>query len=739
MNNTVENEKTTLFGKYSPEKEEIAKEIEKYEDQIAQMSDVLNKKIYPSKYYKYLTRWRSLKENMGSYFGKNENDKVETTILRGKLTISKIRHSNISSKLHSIYTSRSFLLWQYFNFVKRLFSFGLKHELKYAKIIKGLKILFSMGPLYFLSRIKNHYREHRKLLSINDQYKNWLHSNYPSEKDILRQTELSKSFQLNILLSVIMPVYNSNSEHLLKAIRSVKMQSYKNWELIIVDDHSVKSEILNILKEESLNDSRIHCIYCKSRGGIAKATNAGISSARGNYIAFLDHDDELWPNALFEVAKILQDNPQVKVIYSDEDKLEMNGDHCEPFFKPDWSPRFLQSTNYINHLTCIKKDTIISAGMLKEGFDGAQDWELLLRVTDKCNADEVVHIPTVLYSWRKSAQSTATDVSNASQKIIKSQKKAITTYLNMSSSNASVQKTNHLGLWEVSIARRDTPLVSIIIPTKNQFNHIKTCVDSIFNVTTYPKIEVIVVDGGSTDQNVLEYYVMTQSNHPELRVISWDKPFNFASKCNYGAAKANGEQLIFLNNDTKIITPRWIEKMLQYSEMGNVGAVGCKLLYPNNKIQHAGVVLGMGMKKHEGVAGHLFKNVDDGESTTAKVVYTEAAREISAVTAACLMIEKMKYEKVSGMDESFKIAFNDVDFCLKLLKSGYINIYTGYVKLIHNESSSIGKPGDQHRDMILFQSEVERMIGKWGNELKSDRYYNKNLSLDQEGYNISCD
>ena len=618
-------------------------------------------------------------------------------------------------------------------------------------IIKAIKLLFLHGPFKVLKKLKSYENRFANSKNINQQYQLWLKKNYPNKIRLRIQKKRSHSFQYQPLISIITPTYNPSKKAFIDYFNSLLNQSYYNWELCIVDDASTNLEVRNIIKKYAKKDKRIKFLICNSNGHICKASNDALNMAHGEFVGFVDHDDMLWPNALFEIVNFLNSNSYTQFIYTDEDKLSEDGElHSDPFFKPDWSPDYLRSINYITHFTVIKKSLISKVGNFQKGFEGAQDWDLFLRVSrylekeGHCNPlDEknpIQHISKILYSWRKTKESTSSADSNDYSKkyALDHQKKVLTDDLNQRNISGKIISTQYLGIWRMKYDTKDKPLISIIIPSKDQLKYISRCINSILKKTTYKNYKIIIVDTGSTDKKVFQFYEQIKKQSPRLfRVLNWRKQFNFAAVCNFGAKKSKGNYILFLNNDTEVITPDWIESMLEYAQRDQIGAVGCKLLYPNNQIQHAGVVLGMGAKKGIGVAGHFYKQINDNSNYVNHVIYTETARNISAVTAACLMINKEKYFEVQGQDSRFKIAFNDVDLCMKLQDKNYLNIYLGYVKLFHHESVSIGKPGtSKKRSVRLFKNEIQLMKKKWKSRLLKDHYYNENLSLDSEGYNL---
>lgn len=612
-------------------------------------------------------------------------------------------------------------------------------------IVKGAIVFYRQG----LDGVKKKIREkYIKRDYVNEQYQLWLAKNFPTDEQLNKQKKEVKFFQYKPKISLITPTYNTSEEALKQCIDSVINQSYNNWELCLSDDASTNSKIRQIIKDYSSFDNRIKYIFKNENEHISKASNSALKLSTGEFVGLLDHDDFLWPNALFELVSVLNKNPKAELIYSDEDKITENGKkHFDPFFKPDWSRYYLRSLNYITHVTFIQKKLIDKVGAFREGFEGSQDWDLFLRITDEIEKKtsrskfnqkktaKIVHIPKVLYSWRISSTSTASNnIKDVKPYAVSNQKKTLLEDLSRKGLSGEVSSTKYNGIWHIKYFIDEQPLVSIIIPTKNQYSYIKRCLTSIYSKTTYKNFEIILVDTGSTDKEVHNLYSIFTNDKKNILLEYWKDEFNFSAVCNFGAEKAKGEYLLFLNNDTEVLSNNWIESLLELGKMEDVGAVGCKLLYPDGRIQHAGVVVGMGAPNGKGIAGHFFKYRFDKLDDFSKVTNIECIREFSAVTAACLLVSKRKFNEVNGFDPIFKIAFNDVDFNLKLFKKGYVNIYTPYSRLKHYESISVGKPGSGKRDLNLFKKEMNLMNEKWKDIIQRDPFYNENLSLDREDY-----
>ena len=584
-------------------------------------------------------------------------------------------------------------------------------------------------------------RENRALhlaLQRTSEYNIWLSQNYPTKEILEKQHRKSKSFKNRPLISIILPVYNTNPNYLSTCIESVLNQSYDNWQLCIVDDASSNPATLDSLQKYSdLNDSRIIIKHSKTNGHISVASNKAIELAKGEFVAILDHDDLLWPNALYEVVKLLQEKPSADLIYSDEDKINSSEElfiHYDPFFKPDWNPHLLTSINYITHFCVLRSRLVREIGGFDKTMVGAQDWDLFLRISEK--TDKIYHIPTILYSWRAHLLSTAKDI-KAKTYATNSQRKALNNYFVRNfQHNVKLTKTTH-GYWYPRHEVEDDPLISIIIPTKDKVDYIQRCILSILSKTTYNNYEIILVDTGSRERATKRYYKQLQAIGPDrLQIKYWqNKSFNYSLACNFGAKESKGKYLVMLNNDTEVITGSWLQDMLGYAQLQQVAAVGVKLLFPNFQIQHAGVVTGIG-STIKPVAGHPGTGMNHESSDLLQEIYTNMIRDASAVTAACLMISAKKFWEIKGFDPKLRVTFNDVDLCLKLKAVGYTNIYLPFVELIHHESVSIGRI-DKKRDMKEFSDSIEYITRKWDKILtQADPYYNKNFNIMSSNFGL---
>jgi glycosyltransferase involved in cell wall biosynthesis len=539
------------------------------------------------------------------------------------------------------------------------------------------------------------------------------------------------------LISVVMPVYNTPERWLRRAIGSVRAQTYSNWQLCIADDASTEPHVRAVLEEAAASDPRVVVRFRPKNGHISEASNSALELATGSFVALLDHDDELTPDALFEVAAALDARPDAGYIYSDEDKIDEEGRRHQPYFKPDWLPDLFLGQNYTCHLSVYRTELVRAAGGFRPGYEGSQDWDLALRVVERISADQIVHIPKVLYHWRAIPGSTAVRVSEKSYSV-ESARRALTdhfAYLGQKVELLPVVGDN----WRVKYPLPSPPpLVSLVIPTRNQLSHLRRCIDGILERTAYPLYEIIVVDNGSDDPETLVYLgSLSDGSHPLLRppvraeVLRFDGPFNYSAINNFAVARSRGAVVGLLNNDVEVINAEWLEEMVSQASRPEIGCVGAMLYYPNDTIQHAGVVLGLG-----GVAGHVFRHFPRG--TDGAFNRARLAQNYSAVTAACLVVRRSIYGQVGGLDEdALSIAFNDIDFCLKVQEAGYRNLWTPFAELYHHESVSRGAENTVEK-VERFRSEIETMLKRWGPKLMEDPAYNPNLSLDFPDYSLAA-
>jgi glycosyltransferase involved in cell wall biosynthesis len=560
-------------------------------------------------------------------------------------------------------------------------------------------------------------------------YESWVGQYDPlNENRCWRIRSCIESLRMKPLISVLMPVYNPNPDWLDEAICSVRRQLYPYWELCIADDASPDPRVRDVLLKHGSKDRRLKIIYRSTHGHISRTSNSAIDLAAGDYLALLDHDDLLPEHALFWVADAINRFPEAGLIYSDEDKLDENGKKCEPYFKCEWNYDLFLSHNMVCHLGVYRADLVRELGGFREGYEGAQDYDLTLRCVERLKRNQIIHTPRVLYHWRRHVQSTSSSGSNKAYALVAGER-AINDHLKRCGIAATAQLQPE-GCYRVKYALPEpAPLVTLIIPTRNGYDLIRRCITSIVERTQYPRYEIIVINNGSDDPEVLGYLENLKSGR-HVRVLCDHRPFNFSALNNAAVESARGDLIGLINNDTEVISPDWLNEMVSIAIQPGVGAVGARLWYPNGTLQHGGIILGVG-----GVAGHSHRRLARGE--TGYSGRASVLQSFSAVTAACLVIRKDTYKLVGGLDETnLKVAFNDVDFCLRLREAGYRNIWTPYAELYHYESATRGDEYSQAKQ-ARFQDEVRWMQQRWGRELLRDPAYSPNLTLDREDFGLA--
>ena len=590
-----------------------------------------------------------------------------------------------------------------------------------------------------LKKAEEHYRIHGKKEGriyiyppTNYSYKDWIR-NFDLITEFKFQelvTEYRKLI-LKPLISIIIPVFNIKTKIFLETIQSVKNQIYENWELIIVDDCSTNIDLKRTLYEISLSDQRIKLIVRNENGHISEASNTGIENSTGEFIVFLDHDDLLREHSLLRVVQKINQYPDCKLIYTDEDKIDLLGDRVSPYFKPDWNPDLLLGQNFICHLCCIKASIVKRVFGFRKGFEGCQDWDLFLRVTEIIEDHEIFHIPEILYHWRKGVGSTASAISEKDY-VYTNTIKTINSALErrkITGTVESVGKPNNYVRIKYSVPEgNDQPKVSIIIPTRDYLGFLKKCVDGLLNETNYENFEIIILDNESRNKKTLNYLSNLQENE-RVKVIKVCGKFNYSHINNIGVGHASGEFVLFLNNDVKPINKNWLKEMVSHGIRTEVGCVGAKLLYDDNTIQHGGVVLGLG-----GLAGHAFRKFPKchvGYGSRLSLV-----QNYSAVTAACLLMKIELFKKIEGFNATnLKVAFNDVDLCLRVKEQGYRNVWTPFAILYHYESASRGDDLSGEK-LKRYNKEADYMRKKWKKYLDHDPAYNPNLTLDREDFSL---
>lgn len=585
-------------------------------------------------------------------------------------------------------------------------------------IKKGFRYLRHYGPKEFWIRL------HERFEPEEIPYGPWYEAYVPDESELEKQRK--HRFTYEPLISVAVPAFRTPETFLIQMMKSLLAQTYSNWELCIANGSPEDTVMKGILEEYMKKDSRIRVSELTENKGIAGNTNAALEMAEGEFVGLLDHDDLLAPNALYEVVKALEADRELDAVYTDEDKVTTELDeHFQPHLKPDFNLDLLRSNNYICHFFVVRRSVVKKAGGFRQEFDGAQDHDFIFRCVE--TARRVGHIPEILYHWRTHKASTA-DNPASKMYAFDAGKRAIEAHLQRTDTEGMVTHTPDLGFFRVKYPVQGNPLVSIIIPNKDEKETLKDCIESIRKKTEYENYEIIIVENNSTTEEIFQYY-KELSQDPRIRLLRWKKEFNYSAINNYGVSHARGEYLLFLNNDVKIITPGWIKEMLGVCQRPEVGAVGVKLIYPDNTIQHAGCVIGIG-----GIAGHMF--VDMPANRTGYLHKASILQDMSAVTAACMMMKRTAFEEAGGFTEKLAVAFNDVDLCLKVRKNEKLIVYDPYVQLYHMESKTRGAE-DSTEKVRRFQEEIEYMRCQWIDILKKgDPYYNKNLSLTKWNYSL---
>ena len=585
-------------------------------------------------------------------------------------------------------------------------------------IQKGLRYLKHYGPKEFWVRL------HERFEPEEVPYGPWYDAYAPTREELEKQKKRKWKYAPKI--SVVVPAYETPEKFLCQMIDSLLEQTYENWELCIVDASPGNASMEYVLREYANRDSRIQWRKLEKNLGIAENTNAAFAMASGDFVGLLDHDDLLAPNALYEIAAALEKEPDIDVLYTDEDKVRGDSlEHFQPYLKPDFNLDILRSNNYICHFFVAKRTLVEQVGGFLAAFDGAQDHDFIFRCVEQ--AEHIHHIPEILYHWRTHQSSTA-DNPDSKRYAFEAGRRAVEANLERCGLKGQVSHTKDYGFYRVTYPVQGRPFVSIIIPNKDAKEDLEKCVNSILTKSTYENYEILIVENNSAGSEIFAYYKQLSQN-PKIRLLRWKHPFNYSAINNYAASKAKGEYFLFLNNDTEVITPGWIEELLGFCQRKDTGIVGAKLYYGNNTIQHAGTVIGIG-----GIAGHMFVDMDrerSGYMHKASII-----QDLSAVTAACMMVKRKVFEQVHGFEEELAVAFNDVDFCLRVRELGYLVVYNPYVELYHYESKSRGTE-DSKEKVRRFQSEIEFMRCRWEVLLKKgDPYYNKNLSLSKWNYSL---
>lgn len=572
------------------------------------------------------------------------------------------------------------------------------------------------GPKEFWIRLTERFQ------ADDVDYEEWYKNHKPTMEELQRQRDTE--FEYEPLISILVPVYNTPEEFLKQMIQSVRKQTYGKWELCIANANPANETVAEILRISSTKDERIKVKDVPENEGIAQNTNAALASATGDYIGLLDHDDLLTPDALYEVVKAINENDRPQVLYSDEDKVTMDlSEHFQPHMKPDYNKDLLRSNNYITHFFVADRTLVEEVGGEDGEYNGAQDYDLILKCTER--AKGIAHIPRILYHWRVHKASTA-DNPASKMYAFDAGKRAIEDHLKRCGEIGKVSHEKDLGFYRVKYQVQGSPLISIIIPNKDQVESLDKCLESI-EKSSYKNYEIIIVENNSTEDATFAYYKKIESD--KIRIVYWSDEFNYSAINNFGVKHARGDYLLLLNNDVEVITTDWLEELTANCQRKDVGIVGARLYYPDDTIQHAGIVIGIG-----GVAGALFVGMP--RMFTGYLHKAAIQQDLSAVTAACMMVKRSVYEELGGLEEELKVAFNDVDFCLRAREKGYLVVYDPNVELYHFESKSRGME-DSKEKIRRFQNEIEYMRSHWLELLKKgDPMYNPNLTLTKWDYSL---
>ncbi len=556
-------------------------------------------------------------------------------------------------------------------------------------------------------------------------YADWIKKHLPSERVLARQR--ADRFDPAPLFSIVVPLYKTPEDFLTALVDSVRAQSYANWELILSDGSGEDTPLNALLDRLEASDSRIHAVRNGRQLRIAENTNAAIAAAKGDYIVFADHDDLLAPNALYENAAALRADPGAEFLYSDEDKIGIGDKYMQPNLKPDFDPDFLRSVNYICHLLTVKRSLIDRVGLLDPAYDGAQDYDFVLRCTEA--TDKIVHIPKILYHWRFFEGSTAANPESKTY-AFEAGRRAINAHYARLGLPAEAEMGEFPGIYRTRYHWPDKPRVTVLIPNKDHIEDLDKCIKSMDKGVIYPDLEILIVENNSTEPETFAYYEKLKAEDPRVRVVYFEGPFNYSKINNFGARYATGDYLFLLNNDTEYISDDVVGELMGFCQRPDVGAVGARLYYEDNTIQHAGVIVGWG-----GIAGHAFVNQSRGETGYQHRIICQ--QDYSAVTAACMMVKKSVFDAVGGFTEELAVAFNDIDLCMKIRKAGYLIVYNPFCELYHYESKSRGLDQGNPEKVARFQNEMAIFRKRWPEILRDgDPYYNPNLSMVTQDFSL---
>ena len=655
--------------------------------------------------------WNTPEEEVRFYKEAYEQEKARAASLSGRLADAKNEADNLQFQLDRIKNNP---VWK----ASKPLRAGMHWGLRNYRRVRNLG-----GPRDIARKLrqKKMEQEAKKLHGT---------ASFPTPEEARRQQDTK--FERMVKVSILVPLYNTPMNFLNEMIDSVRNQTYQNWELCLADGSDAEhAEVGARCKEYAAQDNRIIYHKLEKNEGIAGNTNQCYKLATGEYIGLFDHDDVLHPSVLYEYVKVINEQ-NADYIYCDETTFK--GDSIDNMitlhFKPDYSVDNLRANNYICHFSVFARELLEGTELFRSGFDGSQDHDMILRLTS--NAKNIVHVPKLMYYWRSHKASVASDIS-AKPYAIAAAKGAVADHLTRNGyKNFEIKSTRAFEtIFEIKYEIQKEDKISILIPNKDHIDDLRRCLESIKERSTYDNYEVIVIENNSTEEATFAYYKTLESQE-KMKVVTYEGEFNYSKINNFGAKYATGEYLLLLNNDTQVITMNWLEAMLMYAQRSDVGAVGAKLYYGDHTIQHAGIVLGLGAHR---TAGHTHYKINhDNLGYMGRLCY---AQNVSAVTGACLMVRKSIFEELGGLDESFKIALNDVDFCLRIRQKGFLNVFTPFAELYHFESASRGIDIQDEAKAKRYEEEAEHFRMKWKEVLeKGDPYYNPNFSLDYSDYSL---
>lgn len=640
----------------------------------------------------------------------SKDKKIELyVIVDGKEYIISILKNRKVSRINNKVKNKAKKVINQFKVGSKVFGRGMRYLWK--------EYHFLVPPALWGKYIED-FKYRMKFHNINNFYNPFNVVDYNDWLDNNEEFSKFEEQKYNPLISILIPVYNIDKKYLSECIDSILAQTYSKFEICLVDDCSTKEETIETLKEYAKKDKRIKVKYRKVNGHISKATNDALAIAKGEFVALMDNDDTINENALYEMIKVLNEDKSIDMIYSDEDKINLNGKRCDPNFKSDFAPDSLLSSNYICHFTMLRKSIMDEIGGFRVGYEGAQDYDLFLRFTEKTN--KVYHIPKILYHWRMVEGSTSMVIDNKSYALDRG-KQALEDALKRRKIKGTVKIAKDCPYYYIEYDVIKNPKVSIIIPTRDLADTTRKCLESVYEKTTYKNYEVVVVNNNSQKEETFKLFEEYKKKYDNFSVIDANFEFNYSKINNLAISKTKSDYIVLLNNDIEVITPNWLELMIGYASQNHIGAVGAKLLYPDNTIQHGGVILGLGGVASHAFIGHQRDAIVWGGRLSVPYNY-------SAVTAACLMVSRKKWNEVKGLEEDLKVAYNDVDFNLKLLQKGYFNVFVPMIELYHYESKSRGKDTTSEK-YKRFVIESKYMYDKWENEIAADKFYNINFSL----------